>query len=193
MPYTSEKPGATPGPDELRKRIPGWGADLDPADRPAFPREQPGIPTGAHWDLPPQQSTVPKREKSIEHERLTPVYGSAQPLHGLAGLIRRFAYDTYSEGQTAHWLLLLAGDRVDAITSHITSLASRRPDDPITESGVLGERGHRPFSSRFGKGRIDLKHAWLDPLIVVGPWLLALGAVALVGKSIVGVAGRRTA
>ena len=193
MPYTSDKPGATPDPDELRARIPGWGADLDHADRPAFPREQPGIATGAHWDLPPQQWTQPRREKSVEHERLTPVYGSAQPLHGLPGLIRRFSYDTYSEGQTAHWLLLIAADRLDAVTSHLRSLISRRPDDPITESGVLGERGHRPFSSRFGKGRVDLKHAWLDPLIVLGPWLLALGAVVLVGKSIVGVAGRRTA
>ena len=193
MPYTSEKPGTTPDSDALRERIPGWGADLDPADRPAFPREQPGIPTGAHWELPPQQSTLPRREKSVEHTRLTPVYGSAQPLHGLAGAIRRFAYDRYSEGQTAHWLLLIVGDRVDAITSHVTSLVSRRPDDPITESGVLGERGHRPFSSRFRKGRVDLKHAWLDPLIVVGPWLLVIGGLAMVGKSIVGLAARRTA
>ena len=34
MPYTAKKPGSTPTPDELRARIPGWGADLDPADRP---------------------------------------------------------------------------------------------------------------------------------------------------------------
>ncbi len=41
MAYTADKPGQTPDPDELRGRIPGWGADLDPEDRPAFPREQP--------------------------------------------------------------------------------------------------------------------------------------------------------
>ena len=192
MPYTSNQPGSPASPDELRARIPGWGADADPAQRPAVPREQPGIETGAHWDLPEDQPGRGGREKSVEHERLTPVFGTAQPLQGVAGKVRRYAYDTYSEGQTAHWLLLVVGDRVDAITSHVTSLVSGRPDDPITESGVLGERGHRPVASRFGKGRIDLKHGWLDPLIVVGPWLLAVGAVLLLGKSIVGLASRRT-
>lgn len=172
MPYTSDKPGSTPTADELRASIPGWGADLDPADRPAFPREQPGIATGAHWDLPEDQPRREGREKSVEHERLTPVFGTAQPLHGLAGRVRRFAYDRYSEGQTAHWLLLIVGDRIDSATAHARSLISRRPDDPFTQSGILGERGHRPLASRFGRGRADLKHAWLDPIIVLGPWLV---------------------
>jgi len=178
MPYTSEKPGRTPDADELRARIPGWGADLDPADRPAFPREQPDIQTGAHWHEPEQQPDPHRREKSLEHLRLTPVFGTAQPLNGIAGRIRRYAYDRYSEGQTAHWLLLILGDRVDAATAHARSLLSRRPDDPVTESGVLGERGHGPIRSRFGRGRIDLKHAWMDPIIVVGPWIVALVIVA---------------
>ena len=88
MPYTASKPGTVPSADELRARIPGWGADLDPANRPSFPREQPGIPTGAHWDLPEQQNHYEgRRERSVEHERLTPVYGTAQPLRGFAGRI----------------------------------------------------------------------------------------------------------
>jgi hypothetical protein len=174
MPYMSRKPGRTPTAEELRDRIPGWGADLNPADRPAFPREQPGIVTGAHWDLPEQQPVHGKREKSVEHRRLTPVFGTAQPLHGLAGAIRRYAYATYSEGQSPHWLLLVAGDRVDAVSAHLRSLISRRPDDPITQSGVLGERGRRPIASRFGRGRIDLRHAWMDPLLVVGPWVVTV-------------------
>jgi hypothetical protein len=176
MPYTADKPGTSPTADELRARIPGWGADLDPADRPSFPREQPGIHTGAHWDLPEQQNhDGGRREKSVEHERLTPVYGTAQPLRGLAGRIRRLAYDRYSEGQTAHWLLLVVGDRVDAASAHLRSIASKRPDDPVTLTGVLGERGHHPIRSRFGRSRVDLKHAWLDPLLVLGPWLVAGG------------------
>ena len=172
MPYTSEKPGTRPTAEELRARIPGWGADLDPADRPVFPREQPGIITGAHWDLPPQQPNPGRRERSVEHLRLTPVFGTAQPLRGVAGVIRRYAYDTYSEGQTAHWLLLVLGDRVDAMTAHLKSFATLRPDNPIAESGILGERGRRPLASRVGRGRIDLKHAWLDPILVLGPWVL---------------------
>ena len=31
MPYTSDKPGAAPDREALRARIPGWGADADPA------------------------------------------------------------------------------------------------------------------------------------------------------------------
>jgi hypothetical protein len=191
MPYTADKPGSTPSAEELRARIPGWGADLDPAVRPAVPREQPGIVTGAHWTMPEQQPGAAGREKSVEHERVTPVFGTAQPLHGLAGRVRRFAYDTYSEGQTAHWLLLVVGDRLDSATAHAKSLLSRRPDDPITQSGVLGERGHRPLASRFGRGRADLKHAWLDPILVLGPWLLAATLVFRLGRAIVRPAGRR--
>ncbi|MDY0908844.1 hypothetical protein [Microbacterium sp. CFBP9034] len=172
MPYTSDKPGPVPDADALRARIPGWGADADPADRPAFPREQPGIVTGAHWDVPEQQVEAGSRERSVEHLRLTPVFGTAQPLQGVSGAIRRFAYERYSEGQTAHWLILVAGDRVDAITAHLRSFATARPDDPITQSGVLGERGRRPWASRIGRGRVDLKHSWLDPLLVVGPWVV---------------------
>ncbi|MBW9121825.1 hypothetical protein JNB63_17140 [Microbacterium trichothecenolyticum] len=172
MPYTADKPGSTPTAEELRARVPGWGADLAGADRPAFPREQPGIETGAHWDMPEDQPRSGPREKSVEHERLTPVFGTAQPLHGLAGAVKRYAYDKYSEGQTAHWLLLILGDRIDSTTAHARSLFSRRPDDPLTQSGILGERGHRPFSSRFGRGRADLKHMWLDPLLVFGPWVV---------------------
>jgi hypothetical protein len=37
---------------------------------------------------------------------------------------------------------------------------------------VLGERGRRPIASRFGRGRIDLKHTWIDPILVVGPWVV---------------------
>jgi hypothetical protein len=169
--------------EALRARIPGWGVDSDPADRPSYPRERfDPEGTGAHWTFPERQEPAGGfRERSIEHTMLPPVFGTAQPLHGVAGAIRALAYRRYSEGQTAHWLLLVAGDRVDAITAHLRSLASRRPDDPITESGVRSEFGHRPLSSRFGVRRADVKHSWLDPILVVGPWVLA---VVLAGRLI---------
>lgn len=192
MPYTANKPGSTPDPEALRARIPGWGADLDPADRPAFPREQPGIATGAHWNLPEQQpSKGRERERSVEHERLTPVFGTAQPLHGISGRIRRYAYDRYSEGQAAHWLLLVVGDRVESAAAHVKSLFSRRPDDPITQSGVLGERGRRPVASRLRPGRIDMKHAWMDPILILGPWVLAGLLVFRAGRAIMRPAKQR--
>jgi hypothetical protein len=185
MPYTAVKPGAVPIAADLQARIPGWGVDLDPANRPAFPREQPGIDTGAHWELPEQQPAHERRERSIEHERVTPVFGTAQPLRGVAGRIRRFAYDRYSEGQSAHWMLLMIGDRVDAVTAHVRSFATGAPDEPITQSGVLGERGRHPIASRVGRGRVDMKHAWLDPILLVGPWVLAAVVVVKAGKATV--------
>jgi hypothetical protein len=180
MPYTKDKPPNAESTDQLRTRIPGWGADLDPADRPAVPRERfdPGA-TGAHWDLPEQQPEHQPRERSIEHERLTPVFGTAQPLHGMSGAVRRFAYRRYSEGRLAHWLLLILGDRMDAAGARLRSYATARPDNLLTETGVLTERKHHPISSR--AGRVDVRHQVLDPVIVAGPALLrGLGAAAIV-------------
>ncbi|WP_431246335.1 hypothetical protein [Leifsonia xyli] len=179
MPYVARDHTKKYDPEALRRRIPGWGVDSDPADRPSHPRERfDPEATGAHWEFPERQEAAGYRERSIEHQMLTPVFGAAQPLHGVSGAIRRFAYERYSEGRTAHWLLLVVGDRVDAIGAHVRSLASRRPDDPITESGVLAELGHRPISSRYGVNRADVKHTWLDPIIVLGPWVIA-GVVAV--------------
>ncbi|QZN86282.1 hypothetical protein [Cellulomonas sp. C5510] len=176
MPYRAEKPPLPETPEQLRARIPGWGADLDPADRPSYPRERTDLETGAHWDLPEQQPETYPRERSIEHERLTPVFGTAQPLHGPAGTIRRYAYERFSEGRAAHWLLLIAADRVESTTAHLRSLATTRPDDPVTESGILSEPRHHPVASR--RGRADVRHQVLDPLLVAGPWI-AGGVVAV--------------
>ncbi|MGC5172253.1 hypothetical protein ACPW96_16540 [Micromonospora sp. DT81.3] len=179
MTYTADKPALAPSSEELRARIPGWGADLDHADRPAYPQERTDLVSGAHWDFPERQPETNDRERSIEHKFLTPVYGTAQPLKGVSGVIRRLAYDRFSEGQTAHWLLLIVGDRVEAIGSHVVSFASLRPDNPITQTGVLSEIRRRPVSSRIGRGRVDMKHAWMDPIIVGGPWIAAGAALAL--------------
>jgi hypothetical protein len=180
MPYVASDHSKKYDPEALRQRIPGWGVDSDPADRPSHPRERVVDPeaNGAHWTFPVRQEPDGNRERSVEHTMLPPVFGTAQPLHGVSGAIRRFAYARYSEGQTAHWLLLVLGDRVESVGAHVKSLASTRPDDPVTESGVLAEAGHHPFSSRYGVGRADWKHTWLDPIIVAGPWVLA-GVVAV--------------
>ena len=177
MPYTARKPPLPETPDELRARIPGWGADLDPAVRPQVPRERTDLETGAHWEFPDRQEETFPRERSIEHEQLPPVFGTAQPLHGLSGVIRRYAYERYSEGRLAHWLLLIAGDRVDAAEAHLRSLLTAHPDNPLTETGVLAEPRRHPVASR--RGRSDVRHQVLDPVIAAAPWLV--GAVALVG------------
>ena len=173
-PYTPEKPKLSEDSEQLRARIPGWGADLDPADRPSVPRERfdPTL-TGAHWEKPDRQPEKWPRERSVEHTELPPVFGTTCPPKGLSGVIRKLAYARYSEGQSAHWLLLIAGDRVDTVESALRSFVSLRPDNPITQTGVLAERRRHGLRSRFGQNRADLKHQWMDPLIVGAPWVVA--------------------
>lgn len=176
MPYRADKPQLTPDEGELRSRIPGWGADRAPEHRRTWQQRDDIDPTGARWAFPERQPEDPRRERSIEHAMLTPVYGTAQPLHGVSGFVRRLAYDHLSETKNTRWLLLVVGDRIESVGAHARSLLSRRPDDPVTQTGVLAEFRHHPVASRLGRGRLDLRHSWLDPLIVVGPWVAA-GAV----------------
>ena len=177
MTYTPHKPPIAEDSDVLRARIPGWGADLDPADRPSVPRERLDLMlAGDHGEHPEQQPEKWPRERSVEHLRLTPVFGTAQPPKGLSGAMRKLSYARYSEGQAARWLLLIAADRVDTVESALRSLLTVRPDNPITETGVLGELKHHGVSSRLGHGRADVKHHWMDPVVVAGPWVA--GALA---------------
>jgi hypothetical protein len=166
--------------EELRARVPGWGVDLDPADRPSYPKlDRREDLTGAHWDFPERQPELQPRERSVEHAFLTPVFGTAQPLHGVSGALRRYAYARFSEGRVAHWLLLVLADRVDAAGSHARSLLTLHPDNPLTETGVRAELTHGGLAAR--AGRSDTRHQVLDPVLVAGPWVAAagLGYVAL--------------
>lgn len=172
--YRSNGPARRESVESLRERIPGWGVDLDPADRPQVPRESlTWRPDGAVWDLPDQQPHDGRRERSTEHADLTPVFGSAQPLKGISGRIRRVAYDRYSEARAAHWLLLVAGDRVEVAGTVVRSFVSTRAVNPLVGTGMTAELKHHGWSSRVGRGRSDVMHHAMDPLVVAGPWLLA--------------------
>ena len=181
MAYTREKPPLARSTEELRRTIPGWGVDLDPADRPSYPKEA-LQDTGAHWDFPERQPELYPREKSTEHKFLTPVFGTAQPLRGLSGAIRRYAY-TFSEGQTAHWLLLMAGDRVDVLESRLRAIAQGRPDNPIAETGVMAEFKNQAYRTRFGQHRADLKHQPIDLVLWAAPYAAIAGGVYLAVKA----------
>ncbi|MGK5173023.1 hypothetical protein [Geodermatophilus sp. CPCC 205761] len=186
MTYTPHKPPIAESPDQLRARIPGWGVDSDPSDRPSVPKLQfQKDLTGAHWEFPDRQPEKWPRERSIEHKFLTPVFGTAQPPKGLSGVIRRFSYARYSEGRAAHWLLLMLADRVDAVEEHVKSFATLRPDNPITQTGIKAEFTHHGLSSRIGRKRTDLVHQPLDPVIVAGPWVAAAGAAVVGGRALV--------
>jgi len=187
--YVRDKRTPPPSREELRARIPGWGADLDPADRPSYPRlRYAPEATGARWDFPERQPEKQPRERSIEHAFVTPVFGTAQPLKGLSGAIRRFSYARYSEARLGHWLLLILADRVDAAEEHLRSFATLRPDNPITETGVKAEFTHSGLASR--RGRVDARHHLLDPVIVAGPWVAGAGAAVLGMRRLVRRSGR---
>lgn len=182
--YTPDDRQPRETPDQLRARIPGWGADLDPNDRPSVPKLQfqEGL-AGAQF--PERQPEKWPRERSIEHAFVTPVFGTAQPPEGLSGAIRKLSYRRYSEGRAAHWLLLMLADRVDAWEHHLTSFATLRPDNPITETGVRSGFTAGGLRSRLGRQRSDVVHQTLDPVIVGGPWIAGAGLAFLGGRKVV--------
>ena len=116
---------------------------------------------------------------------MTPVFGTACPPKGLSGLIRRTAYRKYSEGRAAHWLLLIAADRVDAWESRLRSFPTVRPDNPVTETGVLSEFSRHGLSSRLATKRADRVHRPLDSIIVGGPWVLLGGAAYVAARRLI--------
>lgn len=103
------------------------------------------------------------------------MFGTACPPSGLSGAIRRVAYARYSQGRAAHWLLLMAADRVNAGESHLRSFLTPHPDNPITETGVMSEFSAHGVGSRVGRKRADLVHQAPDPIVVAGPWVAVAG------------------
>ena len=111
--------------------IEGWGVDEAPERRPGVPMQlTPRVRGGAHWKQPERQPAPDVRVfKRAELDELTPVFSTANPPHGLSGLLRRVAYDI-PEHRVRHVALLLLADRVD-------SLGSRLSTRPLRALGVV--------------------------------------------------------
>lgn len=62
---------------------------------------------------------------------------------------------------------------MNAWESHLGSLMSLHPDNPVTETCVLSEFSRHGLRSRSGQKCADLTHQLLDPVIVAGLWILA--------------------
>jgi hypothetical protein len=185
MAYTAEKPPLAEPIDALRARIPGWGVDLDPSDRPSVPKLQlRDDRTGARWEFPERQPEKWPRERSTEHKFLTPVFGTSCPPRGVSGVMRKYAYKRHSEAKAAHWLILLAADRVESTGASFRSLLTLRPDNPVTETGILSELSHSGIRSRLGHKRVDVNHQWVDPLVVLTPWVARGAVVYLAGRGL---------
>ncbi len=93
------------------------GIDRDPSRRPGVPRERKPEPW-PNTRYPPARMTAPPSapKHGRHHKPMPPVYGTAVPLHGLSGLVRRAAY-RYPDHWMRHWTLLLFADRVDSWTT----------------------------------------------------------------------------
>jgi hypothetical protein len=125
----------------------GWGADLDHADRPAYPKERvPARLEGVHWDQPEQQAERVEVFCSTERPGITPVFGSTCPPRGLSGRMRRFAF-RYSENDLRHWMLLLMADRVDVGEGLVEDLSRGRVPNLYAEMGGAAELRHNPMGA----------------------------------------------
>jgi hypothetical protein len=119
--------------------IRGWGADVDPGNRPAVPKERtpPRLP-GVHWDAPEQQVPRVKIYHSIERPGITPVFGTSTPPSGLSGKMRDLAF-RYSENDIRHWMILLAADRVNVGEGLLQDLAHGHVPNIFAEMGARAE------------------------------------------------------
>lgn len=98
-----------------RTDIVGWGADAAFENRPGYPQEiRPPQPIGHGTPAGPVQQTSGTPSVPSRFRRTTEVYGTAIPMRGLSGLIRRYAY-TIPDYKPQRWALLLFADRVDVI------------------------------------------------------------------------------
>jgi hypothetical protein len=122
--------------------IPGWGADLDHKNRPAYPKERiPPRLEGVHWTDPEDQPVKMKVYHSTERPGITPVFGTSTPPTGFSGKIRDVAYKL-SENDIRHWLLLLLADRVNVVEGIGEDLMSGHIPNIFAEMGGKAELQH---------------------------------------------------
>jgi hypothetical protein len=132
----------TPPQEHQRKPpegIAGWGADLDPKVRPAYPKERtpPRFIAPRGGEIEHQHPTV-KVFHSNERPGLTPVFGTAQPPSGVSGMLRGAAF-RFSENDLRHWLMLLFADRVNVVEGIIDDLAHGHVPNVFKEMGGPAE------------------------------------------------------
>ncbi len=122
--------------------IPGWGADLDHADRPAYPMERmPARLEGDHQHEPVRQEQDVEVLMSNERPAMTPLFGTTLPPSGLSGMLRRLAF-RFSENDVRHWMTLLFADRVNVLEGLGSDLKKGRIPNVFAEMGGRAELKH---------------------------------------------------
>ena len=149
-----------------RPDIPGWGVDLRPEDRPAFPMERtPPRGVHVHWTQAEQQPESVEILTSTERPGITPVFGTTVPPSGLSGVLRRYAFG-FSENDVRRWMILLMADRINMVEGLLQDLARGHVPNVPGEMGLRAELKHNPQ----GAAR---KAAALVAVVGVGCWLLS--------------------
>jgi hypothetical protein len=120
--------------------IQGWGADVDPENRPAVPKERtPPRLEGIHWhDIEHQRPSPHRIHHSTERPGLTPVFGTSVGPSGVSGLLRDAAF-RYSENDIRHWLILLGADRINMVEGLLDDLAHGHVPNLWKEMGLASE------------------------------------------------------
>ncbi|MCH2240404.1 MAG: hypothetical protein MK041_00400 [Aquabacterium sp.] len=132
-----------PAPVIDRSAIQGWGADLDPKDRPAVPMERTPPRLDFRPGEPEQQAQTVEILQSTERPRITPVFGTTVPPSGVSGSMRRLAF-RFSENDLRRWMLLLAADRVNVVEGVVDDLRHGHVPNIYAEMGGRAELKHNP-------------------------------------------------
>ena len=119
--------------------IPGWGADLDPADRPAYPKER-RPPRLDRIPTPGQQQSDVEVFHSTERGGVTPVFGTSVPPSGLSGMLRRRAFRR-RENDVRHWMMLLLADRVNVVEGLLEDLRRAPRGKQVASVAVVALAG----------------------------------------------------
>ncbi|WP_437925559.1 hypothetical protein WMF37_41930 [Sorangium sp. So ce291] len=99
------------------KKLPYWGVDLYPEDRPGVPREAPPhLLSCAHWTEPERQPIEGRVLWRPGLARPTPVFSTALPPRGVSGALRRLAHEI-PDHRLPHAILQMIADRVDTLES----------------------------------------------------------------------------
>ncbi|HEX8151734.1 MAG TPA: hypothetical protein VF698_01355 [Thermoanaerobaculia bacterium] len=129
------------------RTVNGWGADLDHANRPSYPKELPSNVRTARGEVRDWQVPHTKVHVSNEHPNLTPAFGASVAPKGLSGMLRDYAYE-FGEATNRHWMTLVLADRVDMVESMITSALRGKPDNYIREKGWTAYLTYDPARRR---------------------------------------------
>ncbi len=133
--HTSSGPIDTSG-------ILGWGLDADPQNDPTYPyRDRSRDQHSGKWERPTQQQPEVELLQSVEHKQLPAVFGTSAPLKYVSGAMRRLAF-RWSESHWAHWMVLMAADRVNMVEGLVEDLGRAKVPNIPKEMGMSAEWKH---------------------------------------------------